>query len=315
MHKITESGPAFCVCAGGMSVYILYSVNLTTSLVSLVLSILFFAFCGYMLSKGGIDYRVNKPIGALTGIYAVISASVSITLSTSLIIKSQVMNEKFYPLILLLTGIFAVCFGMTKRDCTVYVSFIMGLAAAVVLAVLIFLCLLRTDFSMPDLGKIQPNALLLLTAFSVCDIILVLPLHKGRPSMLLKIGSITHIYGAAMTVLSISVLSKEVFYMSDMPWLTLWRSTFISSFLNSFEVMGVCAFFILNAIKAAVGIKAAVDIWGRKYIVFIMLAMFAAAAALWLYSNLISAAAVVSVAAGILLPAASLLARSKIKQP
>ena len=311
MHKITESGPAFCVCAGGMSIYILHSVNLLTSLISLGLAVLFFIFCGYILSKVNIDYRINKPIGALTGIYAVVSSAVSITLSTSLIIESSVMNKKFYLLILLLTGLFAVCFGMTKRDCTVYVSFIIGLAAALVLWVLMFLCMLRTDFSLPKITSPQPETLLLLTAFSVCDVILVLPLHKGKPSMLFKIGGITHLYGVAMTFLAISVLTENVFSMSDMPWLTLWRSTFISSFLNSFEVMGVCAFFILNAIKAAIGIKAAVDIWGKKYTVFIMLSMFAAAGMLWLFSGLILAAAAVSVISGVLLPVASLLSAKK----
>ena len=53
MHKITETGPAFCVCAGGLSVCLLYRVSLATSLVTFAAAVLFILYCAFVLSKGG----------------------------------------------------------------------------------------------------------------------------------------------------------------------------------------------------------------------------------------------------------------------
>ena len=107
---------------------------------------------------------------------------------------------------------------------------------------------------MPHFDAPDRKLLLLLTAFSVFDVAIVLPLLKGKPLMMFC-GGAAHIYGAVMTVLAVSVLTNRIFNDSSMPWMTLWRSTFITSFLNSFEILGICAFFILNAVKAGIAVK------------------------------------------------------------
>lgn len=315
MYKISETGPAFCVCAGGMSVYILYRVDLLTSLVVLAAAVLYLLYCMFVLSRGGGSYKRGTAFGALMGLYAVISAAASVTLCASLITDSSVMDKTFYPLILLLTGLFAVSFGLSGKDGAVSVSFIVGAISFALLAILIFLCVLRTDFSVPEITPPEPKILLLLLAFSVFDAVLVLPLMRQTPVMMLCGGAVAHLYGAGMTMLSISVLTEGIFNSVNMPWLTLWRSTFITSFLNSFEIIGVCAFFILNAVKAGIAVNIAVNMFGRKYTVLITAFVFAAAVLISLFTGLIFAAAAVSAAAGILAPAASLGIKDKIKQP
>lgn len=79
MHKITETGPAFCVCAGGLSVCLLYRVNLATSLVTLAAAVLFILYCAFVLSKGGGNYAGSRVLGVSVGLYCVICAAVSVT--------------------------------------------------------------------------------------------------------------------------------------------------------------------------------------------------------------------------------------------
>ena len=306
MYKLSETGPAFCVCAGGMSVYIMYRVDLLTSLVTLVFAVLFLTFCTFVLSRCGSPRFDSAAVKAIAGIYALISAAVSVTLSASLVTDGGMMDKSFYPLLILLTGLFAVCFGMSNRSATVSVSFITAVICAVAMAVLMLLCLLRTDFSVPKISSPQPALFLLLFAFSVCDTVLVLPLIRGKPAMVFTGGILAHLYAFGMTVTALSVLSESVFKDSNMPWLTLWRSTFITSFLNSFEIIGICAFFILNAVKAGIAANLAFEVFGKRYAVFIMLAVFCISVLLTLFSGFIYAAAAVSVFFALFITAYSL---------
>lgn len=131
--------------------------------------------------------------------------------------------------------------------------------------------------------------------------------------MMLCGGLAAHLYGAVMTVLAVSVLTNKIFNDSSMPWMTLWRSTFITSFLNSFEILGICAFFILNAVKAGIAVKTALDIFNTKYAVFVLLGIFAVSVLLTLFSGIFYAAAVLSVIFGLLAPAFSLLIKYREK--
>ena len=307
MHKITETGPAFCVCAGGLSVCLLYRVSLATSLVTFAAAVLFILYCAFVLSKGGGSYADSRALGVPVGLYSVICAAVSVNLSASLITDGGVMDKSFYPLIVLLTGLFAVCYGMSNRDGAVTVSFVTAAIGFGVLLVLMFLCVLRTGFEMLRFDAPDRKLLLLLTAFSVFDVAIVLPLLRGKPLMMLCGGLAAHLYGAVMTVLAVSVLTNKIFNDSSMPWMTLWRSTFITSFLNSFEILGICAFFILNAVKAGIAVKTALDIFNTKYAVFVLLGIFAVSVLLTLFSGIFYAAAVLSVIFGLLAPAFSLL--------
>lgn len=299
MHKITETGPAFCVCAGGIAACLLCRTDLSVSLIIFAFAIIYLLICCLAVRGRGCD---SAAVRAVLGVYSVVSAGASVMLCASLVTDSSVMDRTFYPLILLLTGLFALCFGFSKRSAVVSVSFIVGVLSMLALLILMFLCVLRTDFGAVSLVKPDTRLSAVLIAFSVFDTVLVIPLMRGKPAMLFCGGAAAHLYGIGMTLLAVTVLTEDIFNSVNMPWLVLWRSTFITSFLNSFEILGVCAFFILTAVKAGIAVKHALDFFGKKYASVILIFIFAFASVFTVYSKTIYAAVFLSALTGITVP-------------
>lgn len=299
MYKITETGPAFCVCAGGIVACLLCRTELSVGLTVFLFAIIYLPICCLAAGGRGCDCAAMR---AVLGVYSVVSAGTSVMLCASLVTDSGVMDKTFYPLILILTGLFALCFGFSRRSAVVSVSFIVGVLSMSALLILMLLCVLRTDFGTVSLVNADFKLSAVLFAFSVFDTVLVIPLMRGKSAMLFCGGAAAHLYGVGMTLIAMTVLTEDIFNSVNTPWLVLWRSTYITSFLNSFEILGVCAFFILTAVKAGIAVKHALDFFGKKYASVILIFIFVFATVFTVYSKTVYAAAFLSALTGITVP-------------
>ncbi len=309
MNRLGDISTAFCLSLGGLSLLLAGQGSVTGVLIVTFGAAIYLTLCCLAARKTRETMALGR-IRYFVGGYAVVSSAVSVFLSSRLVVDAGVIDSGFYPLMVLLTLLLAFCFSVSKQNAVSSVAFVTSFAAAVLLCVMLFLCVVKTSFSPISFSPPDPKLLFLISAFSVFDVSLALPRLCGKSRMLFFGGMAAQLYGAVTTLVAASVLSGKVFEGANTPLLLLWRSTFIASFFNSFEIVGVCMFCLMCAVKAGYTLSLAVSVFGKKAALPAVLASATAVVILSVWGGVIYAAALLSVISGILLPVA-LLAKQK----
>lgn len=301
MNKAASFSVMFTAVMAGLSLCFVYAVHPVMFLITLVLCPALFLFYSRFFSK----YGFSKPSLVLkiaVFISSLASSAYTLALCTELVTKTQVLSNDCFWLVFVLSVLTVLAVSYSKKHACRFTAVFASLAAAVLLVLIFILSLLDTDFSQPSLGSVDKNILLPFVAFSAFDSFLVIPLLNKESRSGALGAAVPCIYMFCAALAAVSVLSQRVYYSLELPLLRLWQSTYIASFVNNFEIIGICALFSLCLVKAGLVLKAAADIVPKKCF-WLLAAALTALSVIIIYFDtaviLLSAAVIIT---GVLLP-------------
>lgn len=308
MNRIYGAGPAFCMAAGGLAVCILFGVGLFDSAAVFTLSLLYLLYCRAAVAKGVSVSSARLAFGA----YSVISASVSLILGVRLLTAARVTDTELSPLLVLLTLALAVCFALSDSRAVSSVAFTTAAISFLIMTVCMVSCIVSDNLTLPAVApRLDIKAVFALCVLSVFDIVLALP-FSGTSAAMLACGTVSaHGYAVLTTVLSMAVLSKEIIAELNSAWLTAWKSGYLLSVVNSFEILGVCAFFALCAVKCSIAVKISTEAFGKRCLPLTAVACLLTAVLLSKFAKVFFAAAAVMSALALYIPLAVIFRHKK----
>jgi len=308
MNKYTSLGVTLCVSLGGLTISLLKRTDFLMYVILIALSVVSMLFYSLILRRGALPEKAFRGSKYMLAISAVISSATSVALACSLITDTAVMHKSFLPQLVAITILFSLAIAISKDSAASKSAVVLSFFAVGVLAILMLLCFVETDFSPITAGSLNIHLLLPLSAFSIFDIVFILPLiNKNDGSMLLLGNTLSQIYMTALTLVAVSVLSGALFNSAQMPLMRLWQSTYIASFLSRFEIVAICAFFILCAFKSGLVLKYSFNAFGKTCAVWIVILLITCCIGILLYSGLVYLSAILSCISGVILPLISLL--------
>lgn len=308
MKNINDLCVIICVSLGGISLSLLHRTDAVMFVLLAAAGVLFSFLCTLLIRRGKLPDHAFGGSKYILGISAVASSSVSAAIASALVTDTDVLDKKFLPLTVLLVLVFVLLFCFSSSNALPKTASVAVIASTAVLVILILLCLTETELSTVLAGGINYRYMLPLVAFTLCDTVYVLPLIKGRGKFTLTLGiTISIAYMAAMTLIALSVLRDGLFYEFEMPVMKLWQSTFIAAFLNRFETIAICVFFILSAIKSGIILQSAFNVFGKSCFYPIAISFTTFTVAVLLFPWLTYFAAVLTVLCGFVFPTLAVL--------
>lgn len=304
MSKLSDFSVAFCVALGGLVLALLKSTAPVTLVVLFGFSLLLMMLYYFILTKYKVFHRITGGCArSLLSVYSVLSSAVACATASAVVAHTGAVKSEFYPALIVLICLFALIFTRSGIKPTKNTTAVSTVIVVALMILLVFLCMNKRDFSQVYPGEINGLLLLPLTAFSVCDMILVLSFvsQKNRRSFMLG-GIIPVIYLIVMSIIAVCVLGNELFSSTELPLLHLWKSAFIPSFLNNFELIALCGFFVCCAIKAGLVLKYSADAAGKDKVWIVALFLFASVTLISYINEAVYVIALFSLFCGIILP-------------
>lgn len=304
MSKLSDYGVIFCITMGGLVLALLKKTSLATLILLFGISVLLITFYHFILTKYNLFYRITgKVTKSLLCVYSILSSAVACATASAVVAHTGAVKNEFYPVIVVLICLFALVFTCSGVKAAKNTTAISTVSVTILMILLLFLCINKRNFSYVYSGEINLLFLLPLTAFSVCDIILVISYISNKNSRFFVLGNITPlIYLIAMVLIAVSTLGNNLFSEIELPLLHLWKSTFIPSFLNNFELIALSGFFICCALKAGFVLKYSTDIFGKDRIWIVAVLLFALVTLISYVNESVYVIAVFSVFCGVVLP-------------
>lgn len=254
MNKARTFSISFCFAMSGLALLLVSSADPVTTLIPLFLSpLLLFLYI-----------RFSKPKKSLLALSSICSFCYSAVFASELTVKAGVLSKDCLYLVLILTCLCSLAIAFSNRFSQRYTALCTVLIASVILALVFLLSLVDTNFSPLSFGSVKKDFLLQFVVFSSVDSFLVLPLLKNEPRFAILGSVVPPLYMFALTLAAVSVLSSEVFFNIEFPLIRLWQSTYIASFVNSFEVIAVIAVFSLTLVKCGLVLAPAAVLFSKK---------------------------------------------------
>lgn len=298
MSKISDFGVLFCVSFGGLVLSALQCTNLVTLVFLLIVSSAVMLFYYFLLSK---PVNETGKFSKITYcVYSVLSSAVSAATAAALLSDTGALSNNFYIPLLILVCCVAAAFAYSNCEGACFTAGTVSLFVCVILVILLALCVGKIGDGVISSGKTNVKLLLPLCAFSVFDTVLILPYIKNRKTLFFNVLPVVYI--TVMTVIAMSAMGLELFYDSKLPLLHLWRSAYIPSFINRFELVALCMFLVACAVKSGIVLKRAADITGKDKIPILTVFLFGVVTLISLYSNAVYGVALLSILCGIILP-------------
>lgn len=303
MNKLADLSVVICVVIGGLSIALVHRTDVAMFAVLGAIGIVVMLLYSILLKREKYPETAFHGANYIISVCAVISASVSSSVAVSLVTDTDVLDKNYLPLTVTLVAVFVFCIAFSSakslpKTVTATVIFV-----SIVLIILIFLCITQSELSAVNIGSINYKLLIPLAAFSICDVVFILPHINTRSKNTLILGiALCFVYMSAMSMIALSVLSDSLFYEFNMPLMKLWQSTYIASFLSRFETVAVCSFFILCAIKSGLLLNRSLKVFGNTCFYMIAVLYLGSTVSILMFPNLVHFAALLSIICGIVFP-------------
>ncbi len=278
---------AFCISQGGLCIALMYSADIVSLAITLVLSVGVSLFCSLAVKK-----RPSRSIQKITSVGALISSSVSVYIGCSLACD-YALNKSFLPLCVFLFVTAAVYLAYSRLRAVKSVASVISVLAVILLLVILLLCIIENDFSKTCVDRGDKKILFPLCVFSAIDLIYVAAHVRRQNRCMFVIGTaFAPIYTLITAVIAVCTLTPDIYYSLKAPIITLWQSCYVVSFVDRFETVIICVLFAVSLIKSAILLKPVVKNHPKKIIIlFALLPVF-----LFLYPPLIYVYAALSLA-------------------
>lgn len=300
MNKLYSATCGFCVCTGGLALMLSENVSITTVLAAVGASALFI-LCGPLI-------RYETP--QIAKIHALISSAVSAYTAVLCVTDSGALDKSFVPLLILLVTALCVYAVYTENTALQRLCVVTVLISAAVIAIIIISCLVNSGFSAITFGAFNTRMFFCIVAFSGADAMLFKNLSV-KNSRFAYLGAASAIVcAAAFSVIAAAALGNAAAADPASPWLMLWRSAYIASFVNSCEIIAVCAFFIICVIKACLFLKIAASGKIKKRAVAVTGTFLIIWLLLYFYKDLLAAAAAAVIILAIASPLCGLIRKN-----
>jgi len=191
---------------------------------------------------------------------ALISSSVSTYIGTRLVC-SFALDKSFVPICVFLGCAVALSFAISSLRACKSVTSVVSVFGILMLIVILTLCLFDGSFDKVTSASVDRRIIFPLSVFGVIDSLFVMPYIRKTNKCMFVIGSaLMPSYLLVTVLLSISMLSSQIFHSLDTPIITMWQSCYVASFIDRFETIVMCALFAVCAAKAGILLKCVFDI-------------------------------------------------------
>ncbi len=248
-EKTADFFYAFCISAGGISVALLYPVDLVGAIVISVISVV----AGILFTRLDTDTRRLDYLS----VGALFSSAVSLWLGVTLV-TDFTLDNSFVPICLFLSFIVAVAIAFSSARASKSVAAAMSVLAIVLLLVILLLCVLESDFSTKVTASNDKRILFPLAVFSVLDTVFILPYIKKKNRIACIFGgAVMPLYLVATVAITLFALPQNVYFGPVTPIIKMWQTCFVLSFIDRFETLIICVLFAINILKAGILLKTA----------------------------------------------------------
>ena len=231
-----------------MSLLLLYSSDPLTIIISSAVGL----FAVFILRK--INY-VRSGLLFITSACAIVSASVSMFTSLSLVCNFS-LNSSFVPICTFLAAVVILCILYSSNRAIKSVVCVASALCGFLLLLMLFLCFFESDKSFFALPNINPYIIFPLISFALFDNLFFIPEIKKSDKKPYYLGILAAVlYFVFSSVLSLSVLSTNIYSATPSPVIRLWSTCFVVSFVDRFETVVVCVLFTLCVLKCGLLLK------------------------------------------------------------
>ncbi|MBQ8605620.1 MAG: hypothetical protein IJ408_02685 [Clostridia bacterium] len=252
INKLFTPCLAFVCVLGGLSTIFTSSVNATALAIMLVAYILV-ATLGFYICKYLRPLKITK---IAVSVWSLLSCSFSVTVAADLVVRASVLHKDYFPFVVIMTAAFCVIFALSPRTPVKSVTLVCAGVSLLAFIVIIILSVLDTDFSYPELPSPTVGDFFPVSLVAILDVFLIFKMSKHKtPISYLAGGICAFVLLLVITLVSVSVLSPKTYYSLESPLLKLWQSTYITSFINRFEIVSVTALYLITALKAAIVLR------------------------------------------------------------
>jgi hypothetical protein len=134
----------------------------------------------------------------------------------------------------------------------------MSVTAIILLAVILLLCVLESDFSTKITVSNDKKIVFPLVVFSIIDTVFILPFIKNQNRLASFFGgAVMPFYLVATVAITFFTLAKSVCHGPDSPIIKMWQTCFVLSFIDRFETIIICMLFAINILKSGILLKTA----------------------------------------------------------
>lgn len=223
------------------------------------------------------------------------SCSYTLLLATKLLSDTKTLSPDRYSILFLVCAVTVCVVALGKPDSLRMNSVFATSICVVVFILLLALSLLDTSFGNVKSVSGGEYPVLQLVAFSVFDFYAVVTRIKHKKHSAMLGGLFLPLYFLVSTVVAVSVMSPKVFESLERPLVSLWSSTYIPSFLNRFEIIGIVSVFLLIIMKSSLMLSNIYDIVDNKFRVLICISVSLFSIVMLFYPFVASVIAVICV--------------------
>ena len=248
-EKIADFFYAFCISAGGVSVALLYPVDLVGAVAIALVSV----GAGIFFVHFDTDARRHD----FLSVGALFSSAVSLWLGVTLV-TDFTLDNSFVPICLFLSFVVAVAIAFSSDRASKSVASAMSVIAITLLLVIFLLCVLESDFSTKITVSNDKKILFPLAIFSVFDTVFILPSIKKKNRIFCLFGGVLMpLYLVATVAITLFALPHNVYFGPVTPIIKMWQTCFVLSFIDRFETLIICVIFAINVLKSGILLKTA----------------------------------------------------------
>ena len=263
MKKVLDISVYFVSVLGSLSVLLLTNANVLDVLICFALYIPFSAIC-VLVNKKFIN---NKYFKMFATIVSLAVGFFGILISAKLVSETDILTKNLFPLMLVITGVFSTLLSLSKTDAMKSVFAICSFITLSVFILTLILSVIDTDFSSITFEKADFKKITVLMSLVFADaFVMSVRFNNTNVTDMLVGGAIAFLLFILALIVSLSVLSPDVYYNLETPLFKLWQSTYITSFLNRFEVVTVSSLFLMSALKSGAAVSQSVCYFGKKYV-------------------------------------------------
>ena len=309
VRKIDVFSVSFCISCAGLCLALITEQSIWALLLIAVLSAAIMLLYSQVAGKQGFDFincirlKCGKAITFLFAVFCIIAASSSAVLGSRLF-SSSVFDGKGFIVLLLLTLAVAIYFALSKPVAKARVATMVFIVTAFFLTLTLLLALVKINSFTPDIQLEFKLSGFELLGVCVFDLVATLGLYKKENGMLAGAlgGALPPIYFCITAISSTLILSKELLLNSDMPFLLVWKTTFIGEFISHFEVYAICVMLAATVVKSGLFLGLSVHAIGQKYSPIIYVAAVACAAGIGYIENWFFVYTFIALAFGLIVP-------------
>lgn len=272
VRRIDIFSLSFCISLAGLSLALYGRQSFWSLLAVLVLSPVIMLIYSTLAKRGDADFidliksKLGNGMAVFFGVFCIIAAASSAMLGSKLFCSS-VFDDRGYLVLLLLMLAAAAYFALSKPVAKARVATIVCIVAAFFLLLTLLLTLPKISSFKIDIDfdfKLKPFEIIGVCVFDLVGTFALLRKeHKQLPGALGSAAAPA--YFCTTALISTMILSKEVLLSAKMPFILVWKTTFIGEFISHFEVYAICAVLAAAVIKSGAFLGMALKALKDKY--------------------------------------------------